>query len=433
MNVSKAPRRRAEHTVHIDGIFLVPAEGAFFYDDQAAIRAGAIADGAWYSGFPTTPGFDAPRVPAAAMSIGLVFGEGLVAWGDAMSVQYAAAGGRERIFKPIEAIPTMLDEVGPNLRGRDVRAFRTNCKWLDSFETRDSRRLPAALRYGISQAFLQAAAMARHCTMAEVIHQDFNLPAIARSVPVYAQSGDERYVNVDKMIMKRVDVLPHGLINSRAKFGHKGRNFLDYLTWVVNRIGFLGATNYSPSLHFDLYGTLGLEFGGSIDSIVAFLCDAEERSRGLPLCIESPIDFGSEKAQVDGYSHLRKRLKSVGSKVRIAVDEWCNTLDDIHAFVAAGAADMIQIKVPDLGGLDRSILAVDICKKSDVGAFLGGSCVETDISARASVHVAVATQADMQLAKPGMGVDEALCIVRNEQQRLIALLAKNGHFEKASW
>ena len=45
-----------------------------------------------------------------------------------------------------------------------------------------------------------------------------------------------------------------------------------------------------------------------------------------------------------------------------------------------------------------------------MGSFLGGSCTETDVSARVSVHLAVATRPTMQLAKPGMGVDEGVMI-----------------------
>ena len=55
---------------------------------------------------------------------------------------------------------------------------------------------------------------------------------------------------------------------------------------------------------------------------------------------------------------------------------------------------------------------------------MGGSCTETDLSAGVSVHVAVATQSDMMLAKPGMGVDEGLTIVGNEQNRLLAALRR---------
>ncbi|TJV20320.1 MAG: methylaspartate ammonia-lyase, partial [Mesorhizobium sp.] len=46
--------------------------------------------------------------------------------------------------------------------------------------------------------------------------------------------------------------------------------------------------------------------------------------------------------------------------------------------------------------------------------------------AQASVHVSVATQADMMLAKPGMGVDEAFSIVGNEQDRLLAILNRRA-------
>ena len=37
--------------------------GGYFYDDQAAVRAGARADGEWISGDPVTEGFPAVRIP----------------------------------------------------------------------------------------------------------------------------------------------------------------------------------------------------------------------------------------------------------------------------------------------------------------------------------------------------------------------------------
>ena len=51
---------------------------------------------------------------------------------------------------------------------------------------------------------------------------------------------------------------------------------------------------------------------------------------------------------------------------------------------------------------------------------LGGSYVETDLSARVSAHVALATQPDLVMAKPGIGVDEAITIVHNEMVRILA-------------
>ena len=56
-------------------------------------------------------------------------------------------------------------------------------------------------------------------------------------------------------------------------------------------------------------------------------------------------------------------------------------------------------------------------------AHIGGSCSETERSAQVSVHVALGAGADQLLAKPGMGVDEGLSIVRNEMERALALSA----------
>jgi methylaspartate ammonia-lyase len=229
------------------------------------------------------------------------------------------------------------------------------------------------------------------------------------------------------MILKQVDVLPHGLINSPAKFGPDGQKFLEFLEWVVNRIVTHGVAGYLPRLHFDLYGTAGFAFDQDIDRVAAFLCDAGRIAKATQLCIESPMDFGGTPQQIEGYAALRQRLDDLGSQVKIAADEWCNTIEDVRNFVKAGAADVIQIKAPDLGGLDQSVLAIELCKREGVGAFLGGSCAETDLSARACVHIAVAAQAEMQLAKPGMGVDEGVMIVRNEQQRLLMQLALQEH------
>jgi len=58
--------------------------------------------------------------------------------------------------------------------------------------------------------------------------------------------------------------------------------------------------------------------------------------------------------------------------------------------------------------------------RTGVGTFLGGSCAETDLSARVSVHVALATRPDIIMAKPGMGVDEGISLVQNEMARTLA-------------
>ena len=83
-----------------------------------------------------------------------------------------------------------------------------------------------------------------------------------------------------------------------------------------------------------------------------------------------------------------------------------------------------------MGGIQNTIEAVLYAKKFGVGAYVGGSCNETDGGARTAVHVALASRPDQMLAKPGMGVDEGLMIVTNEMNRTLALL-KRGTKESA--
>ncbi len=82
---------------------------------------------------------------------------------------------------------------------------------------------------------------------------------------------------------------------------------------------------------------------------------------------------------------------------------------------------MVQIKTPDLGGINNIIEAILYCKRNDVGAYCGGTCNETDRSAQICTNIAVACGADQCLAKPGMGVDEGFMIVNNEMNRILAL------------
>ncbi|TIQ62075.1 MAG: methylaspartate ammonia-lyase [Mesorhizobium sp.] len=405
--------------MQIRDVLLAPGNGAFFYDDQAAIRAGATQDGFVYVGGPITAGFNSIRIPASSLSVGLVLGDNAVVWGDMMNVQYSGAGGRDPLFDPNQTSDLMA-RIVPRLLDVDASQFRDSC--TNVFRPVESQRLPLAIEYGLSQALLRAAAHLKGTTMAEVICAEFGLPVPTRRVSIYCQSGDAREINVDKMILKAVDVLPHGLINSRQKFGVDGQAFIEFVKWVARRTREIGRPGYHPVLHFDVYGWIGLEIGLEAQRIADFICRVADTVRDFTLNIESPADFGSTQAQIENYARIVSILDSRGSSARIVVDERCNTLEDIRLFAEARAAHLIQIKTPDVGSLADTARAVLLCKENKVGAYVGGSCTETDLSAQASVHISVATQADMMLAKPGMGVDEAFSIVGNEQNRLLAML-----------
>jgi methylaspartate ammonia-lyase len=374
----------------IEDLIAVPATGAYFADDQDAIKAGAPRDGLAYPG--------GVRVPAEAVSVLLRCSDGYVAHGDCVSVQYSGVGGREPRLDARGLARRLMRDVAPLLRGLPVTAFRD--MRIEGFG--------AAADYGLSQALLDAAAHRAGTTMAEVIAAEYGLsPAFAR-VPVYAQTGEARHDNVDKMILKRVDSLPHGLINTPAL----ARDVVEYVAWVRDRVLRLRRDDrYEPILHFDVYGLLGER---SLETIRAMA----EAAAPFRLRVEHPLDAGSRAAQIEALAALRRQL---GGRAEIVADEWANTVADIRAFNAAQAADVVQIKAPDLGAVHHVVEAVLDCKAHGVVAHLGGSCAETERSAQVSVHLALGAHADQLLAKPGMGVDEGLSTVRNEMERTLAL------------
>jgi methylaspartate ammonia-lyase len=399
----------------IDAVLAVPVTGAYFADDQAAIKAGALRDGLAYPGVPVTPGFDAIRAPAEAVSVLLVLSDGHVAHGDCVSVQYAGVGGRDPRLRAT-ALATLIErDVAPGLIGRQVTSFR-DAPEVDGFG--------AAAAYGLSQAFLDAAAHRAGRTMADVVADEWGLERPRRPVPVFAQTGEEREVNVDTMILKEVDSLPHGLINDRALVGADGVALVEYVRWVRERVEHLRPrAGYAPILHLDVYGMLGVVTGDDPARVADILAAMGEAAAPLALRVEHPVDAGSREGQIRALADLRERMASRTPHVQIVADEWANTVADIRAFNRAGAADVVQIKAPDLGSVHHVVDAVLDCKAHGVVAHLGGSCCETERSAQVSAHLALGAGADQLLAKPGMGVGEGLSIVRNEMARALALSA----------
>jgi len=469
----------------ITRVLAVPAVGAYYYDDLAALQSDAMPLSERYVAAPLTPGFRRVREVAEAVSVGLVLDDGQVAWGDCVAVEFSGQAGRDPVFRINEGLSTIRRAVAPLLQGREVTSFRQIAEEVDGLAesvelvqplsqsvgmtrrdllttparlwrdaqgkkkaapteraaslTTVERRLHTAVRYGVSQALLKAVALARGVTMAEVIAEEWGLPLPDSPVPIHGQCGADRYAGADKMIARRIASLPHTLVdNIPEQLGEDAAVLTRYAHWLKARIQKLGGADYRPTIHLDVHGTLGHIFDNELGHVLGQLYVLELAVQPYPLRVECPVLMESRDDQIEAMKTLREYVRFRKMKVQLVADEWANTLEDIRAFVEAQAADMIQIKMPDLGSVHNSVEAVLACKsggpstvseaalRTGVGAFLGGSCAETDLSARVSVHVALATRPDIIMAKPGMGVDEAVSLVQNEMARTLAWIRVRG-------
>ncbi len=396
---------------------------AFFFDDQRAIKKGAGHDGFVYVGEPVTSGFKSIRQAGQSISVLLLLEDGQIACGDCAAVQYSGAGGRDPLFLAEEYIPYLEKHLRPRLEGLEMGTFKDMAKTFSELVI-EGRPLHSAIRYGLTQALLDARAKSLKLMPCEVVCSEYGLPIIAQRVPIFGQTGDDRYNNVDKMILKGVEVLPHGLINNvEEKLGRNGEKLHEYVRWLASRVKKLRTCeSYRPDLHIDVYGTIGQIFANDMNRVADYVASLEPDADGLRLYIEGPVDMEEKQLQIESLKKITDRLHSIGSSVRIVADEWCNTYEDVKDFTDAKSCHMVQIKTPDLGGIHNIVESVIYCRKHGMEAYQGGTCNETDITAKICVHLAVAARAERMLAKPGMGFDEGYTIVNNELERIITTL-----------
>lgn len=407
-----------------DAICFAGSTGSFC-DDQVAVKNGAKKDGFIFIGDPVTPKFKAIRVPGESISIVIVLEDGQIAQGDCCGVYYSGVCGRDPLFIADEHIPTVKEHIIPWLIGQELASFRELARSLENLVCPDmNTAYHTAIRYGVSQALLDAVAKSKKKLMAEIIADEYGTEISKTRISIFSQTED-RYDNADRMILRNVDVLPNAMINNlETKVGKDGKILEEYVAWLSNRVSKISPNkNYFPILHIDCYGTIAEMKSYDKEEIIKYLIQLGEIAKPYRLRIEEVSDMGSVEGQVNFLKNIKDGIKD--SNVEIVVDEWCNVLEDIKLYCDKQAVNMINIKAPDLGSISNTIEAILYCKKHGVGAYLGGTANGTVASGQVCAHVAMATCADQVLARPGLGVDEGYMITYNEMMKILALTGIN--------
>lgn len=396
-------------TFRIAGFGMVEGIGGFWIADQEAVQAGAQADGFFFKGATSSPLFEAIRTPSVAYCIALRLQNGQRAYGDCMTVANLGLGGRPDPLRA-DALPAIRRRLHERMEGATFHGFRDACRMLEDWPD-DLGGRPVA--YGLSQAFLNAAALSSGMTPADVLRHEYGIQRVYDRPGFAASCGPDWYKNADKAIARRVAMLPHAAMQTADDC----RKLPEYCSWIVQRIGELGGAAYRPDLHFDFHASLGRLFDNDEDKVVDFLADVVRRAAGYQVYFEDPLFARGAPEAAERAARLRRRFEASGLDCRLIADEWANAPGEMELFTRDQAVHGIQIKVPDNGSLTTTIEGLRLCQKDGVLAYLGGSCNETDISVRTTVHVGLAFGAWRLFTKPGLGVDEGLMILTNELNR----------------
>ena len=137
------------------------------------------------------------------------------------------------------------NELRPRLIGRNVSRFRSNANEFDALVL-DGKRMHMALRYGVSQALLNAVAIAQRTTMAEVVADEFGTTISDKAIPILASCQRDDPLQLDRTTLKRPELLPHADFSTVEQIGYSGEKLKDYAGRIAARLTQIGGDDYRP-------------------------------------------------------------------------------------------------------------------------------------------------------------------------------------------
>jgi methylaspartate ammonia-lyase len=385
--------------------------GGYFFEDIDKIRQKFIPTADRYHSSTDHDRYPFVRTPAPVVGVGIKLDDGSVHWGDGVAVSFGGKAGRAGPGSPGELEKWFKSDFKSWCVGRDVSTW----KQLEESFLQGQKTTPPFVRYAVSQAFLSACSHVNQMPSASLIARDLGLTVSKTPIPLHGSSGANWDDTVDRMLARRLSYLPQGQFeNLDAQIGSGGGQLLKWIDVFKQRaVRF----NYKTTLTLDFHGALDSIFAGSDTKIADFIITMAQKAAPHALHVESPVVGKTLEDHAQRLSTIRLRVQVSSPSTKIIADEWANEVADIKFLLDQNAVDGVHIKMPDTGSLSECAEAIKICKKAKIFSLLGGSCTETDIGARASVHLALACQPDALLVKPGMGFDESFALMNNEMAR----------------
>src|SRR5262249_23755194 len=109
-------------------------------------------------------------------------------------------------------------------------------------------------------------------------------------IPILASGHKDDPLQLDRTILKRIDLLPHASFPIvKDHVGLEGEKLLAFAGGGSERIREIGDADYKPRIHLDVYGTLGELFRMKLEPLADYLGRLQRAAGPYGLLVESPI------------------------------------------------------------------------------------------------------------------------------------------------
>jgi methylaspartate ammonia-lyase len=385
---------------------------------------------------------DGHSTAGAVISIGVRLDDGQIGWGEAVEltgfsqdqlhatvhndVRPALVGQTlddlPALMAQVDALTervTLIETIQPKQTGVSRRSLFTGIQEEPEPIVRESveiRPIFPSVRYAVTQAVLNARALAEKRTPVAILCTAFDLPAPKKRVPLHAALLMRQNHAAARLLYHPIQSL--GLTidpaNSVAELGAAGVDTqraireLKSAVELVDVAFYLSASGgYGELLKNDIGKILGSAFG------------LETAAKPQQLYLEDPLIMPSRDAQIKKLGDLRAYFKIRRMRTKMVGRAYVDSMEAVRAFVVdKPCVDLLWLDPLQLGSLHNVIVAAKLCREWGVGVIVGGSSAETILSAHTAAHLALAIQADLLFAKPATQV--GIAALHNEMARMLA-------------
>lgn len=293
-----------------------------------------------------------------------------------------ACDGLTEKFVVTHAPPPGASPAGGGLSRRELITGLLATEKPQTKQVVETRPLPPALRFGLSQAILNTVALSRHQTPAAVLAEAYGLPWPDTLVPLHVEVNDTTITAVQPIVGTQVAAFGYSTIgaNAQATLGADAERLQAHVRQVA---AWLAAATppTKPAIYLNLQGTFTQLYGHNEGKILGALYGLEQAAKPYPLVVENVVggEFTAVRRVMQhlyGYLHLRRMTTQLAAGYSLFSPV------QLQELAAVTAVHHIHLNSTQFGSIQETIQFVLACQTQGIKItlFADGSGVATAVA-----------------------------------------------------